>query len=109
MLFHVMCFVTGVVWLQQQPELPVPGWTWLAAISGLAALFTAPENSVLRAVRAAVLGATFAVAGFALAAWTAQVRLADVLPPEWEGRDIAIVGVVAGMAVMAGSLWLLAG
>lgn len=97
MLFHVMCFVAGVVWLQQQPELPVPGWTWLAATSGLAALFTAPENSVLRAVRAAVLGATFAVAGFALAAWTAQVRLADVLPPEWEGRDIAIVGVVASL------------
>jgi len=32
--------------------------------------------------------------GFAYAAWRADVRLADALPPEWEGKDIALVGVI---------------
>jgi competence protein ComEC len=35
--------------------------------------------------------------GFSWAAWCAQQRLADALPAEWEGRDIAIVGVVAAL------------
>jgi competence protein ComEC len=35
--------------------------------------------------------------GFSWAAWRAQQRLSDALPAEWEGRDIAVVGVVAGL------------
>ena len=35
-----------------------------------------------------------ALLGFAYAAWRADVRLADALPPEWEGKDIALVGVI---------------
>ena len=32
--------------------------------------------------------------GFFLAAWRADVRLADALPPQWEERDLRILGVV---------------
>lgn len=35
--------------------------------------------------------------GFAWACWRAEVRLADELSVEWEGRDVEVVGVVAGM------------
>ncbi|MGZ3429212.1 MAG: DUF4131 domain-containing protein [Polyangia bacterium] len=32
--------------------------------------------------------------GFHYATWRAEARLADELPPAWEGRDIAVVGVI---------------
>ncbi len=32
--------------------------------------------------------------GFAYAAWRAELRLADELPPAWEERDIRVIGVV---------------
>lgn len=97
MQFNVICFVAGVVWLQQQAELPAPTWIGALAASVLVALFMAPKEGRLRLVRAAILGAAWGIAGFALAAWSAHARLADALPADWEGRDIAIVGVVAGL------------
>jgi competence protein ComEC len=46
--------------------------------------------------RAAVVmvAACAAGAGFGYAAWRAQMRLADALPPQWEGVDLVVVGVV---------------
>ena len=32
-----------------------------------------------------------------LAAWRAELRLADELPAAWEGRDVEVVGVVAAL------------
>lgn len=97
MLFHVVCFAGGIIWLQQQASLPSPAGLGALACGGLAALFTAPGNLVLRLARTAIIGTACAIAGVALAAWYAQVRLADNLPAEWEGRDITIVGVVASL------------
>jgi competence protein ComEC len=97
MQFNVICFVAGVVWLQQQAELPAPSWTWVLATALFASAFTAPGNGRLHLVRAAILGAAWGVAGFALAAWSAHARLADALPAEWEARDISIVGVIASL------------
>ena len=37
------------------------------------------------------------IVGFSYAAWRADIRLADELPAAWEGRDIEVVGVVAGL------------
>jgi len=54
-----------------------------------------PRQALARALL--VAAAAFA-AGHALAAWRAQARLADELPAAWEGRDIAIEGVVSGLA-----------
>jgi competence protein ComEC len=36
-------------------------------------------------------------AGFFYAATRAQLRMDDALPPEWEGRDVQMVGVVASL------------
>ena len=51
------------------------------------------------AVLAAALLANvmFVAAGFFYAAAWAQWRLADRLPPQWEGVDLALTGVVAGL------------
>jgi competence protein ComEC len=32
--------------------------------------------------------------GFFYAAWRAEARLADELPPAWEGRDVQVIGVI---------------
>jgi competence protein ComEC len=52
------------------------------------------------AVHVAVLVAA-GVLGFALAGWRAELRLADALAPEWEGRDIELVGRVDEMPQLA--------
>jgi competence protein ComEC len=41
--------------------------------------------------------AIFAAAGFFYAAARAEWRLAERLPPQWEGVDLAVTGVVAGL------------
>ena len=48
-------------------------------------------DTVVRALAAAAAAFLF---GFGYAAWRAESRLAEALPPEWEGEDIAVVGVV---------------
>ncbi len=87
-------FAAGVLLLQAQPELPQPGgWFAFAAIAlGWAAL-----ASRCIGVRCAVAGAVALAAmavGFAYAAARAHARMADELPPQWEGVDIAIVGII---------------
>ncbi|MBN8285423.1 MAG: ComEC/Rec2 family competence protein, partial [Zoogloea sp.] len=37
------------------------------------------------------------LAGWSFAAWRADLRLADALPAEWEGRDVVLRGVVASL------------
>ena len=34
-------------------------------------------------------------AGYAYAGWRAELRLAQSLPGDWEGRDVAVTGIVA--------------
>jgi len=46
----------------------------------------------LCAAFASVLAA--ALLGFSYAAWRAEVRLADELPPAWEERDVRVTGIV---------------
>jgi competence protein ComEC len=46
---------------------------------------------------ALVLVVAGALAGYGLAAWRAQLRLADELPPAWEGRDIEVTGIIASL------------
>ena len=95
MRLNILCFAAGAWWLQQQAVLPGMGWALGAA--GLAALLVRPETGWGRWAReAAVKAACFAL-GFSWAAWCAQQRLADDLAPEWEGRDVGIIGVVAGL------------
>jgi competence protein ComEC len=97
MRLDVLCFVAGAWLLQQQPVLPELGWPVAAAGAGLAAALVHPQTQALCVLRHALVKAGCIALGFSWAAWCAQQRLADALPPAWEGRDIAVVGVVAGL------------
>ena len=83
-------FASGVVALQMQATLPSHA-LWL--IGGGAGLLLFATRTARRAgVVAACVGA--GVLGFGYAGWRAETRLADALPPQWEGVDIRVVGVV---------------
>lgn len=92
MQLAVCAFALGILCLQFQAALPSwGGWPALAALP-LGLLWH--RRGVF--VRLLCLVAAFAV-GFAWAAWRAEMRLADALPTDWEGRDVEVVGVVATM------------
>src|SRR6266545_1006652 len=88
--FALLGFAAGVLTLQAQPELPAPGgWLALAAAAfGWAWLARACANA--RWTFAAALAVGVAAAGFGYAAMRAHDRLADELPPKWEGVDMTI-------------------
>jgi len=90
----LVAFACGVAWLQSCAALPAHP-AWLAGAAACALVFASVARARLRpaclvpfAVAAALL------AGFGYAAFRAQIRLAEQLPPAWEGEDIEIVGVV---------------
>ncbi|HUK04537.1 MAG TPA: DNA internalization-related competence protein ComEC/Rec2 [Burkholderiales bacterium] len=82
----ILSFAGGVMLLQLLPALPSPGWLWLAA-SPLACL---ARWRWPRLPAACALGFCWALA-------LAQLRTADRLAPELEGRDLEVVGVVSGL------------
>ncbi|MFY7863477.1 DNA internalization-related competence protein ComEC/Rec2 [Roseateles sp.] len=43
------------------------------------------------------LGLVLALLAFAQAAWRAELRLSEQLPPAWEGRDLRVRGLVASL------------
>ena len=97
MRLNVVCFALGVWLLQRQAELPAPGAIWIG-IAGATAILVLPQRlAALRGVRLALTKASCCVLGFCWAATIAHWRLADALPPEWEGRDIEVTGVVASL------------
>jgi len=97
MRLGILCFVAGAWWLQQQSALPEAAWSWAIAAFGIAAAALRPAGVATRLARETLVAAGCFALGFSWAAGCAQVRLADALPAEWEGRDIAVVGVVAGL------------
>jgi competence protein ComEC len=92
MRIFVFAFVAGASTLQSSAELPE--WPGL-----LAALAAALALGVVRSriARIGLLALCGALAGYHYAAWRAQARLADELPRAWEGRDIALAGIVADL------------
>lgn len=97
MRLYIMLFASGVWLLQRQAELPELRHAWLLVLAAPALwLSRSPRRAVKRAAQAAMAVCAFA-AGFFWAAGLAHVRLADALPPAWEGRDIELVGVVASL------------
>ena len=97
MRLNVISFVAGAWWLQQQAALPDSAWAWAVAAAGSAAGALRAERIAFRLARESAVKAGCFALGFAWAAAWAQARLADALPAEWEGRDVAIVGVVAAL------------
>lgn len=88
----VLAFAAGVLFLQTRGELPLP-LPWLAG--GVLAclpfmLRVHPATRVLLLIGCLLLGIGWA-------AWRADFRLGDELGREWEGRDVEVIGTVAGL------------
>lgn len=97
----LIAFACGVAWLQTCAALPAhPAWIAGAGASGLALAIIArariPGSAALLLAIVAAGGA-----GFGYAAWRAETRLEQELPPAWEGEDIDIVGVVADLPAVS--------
>ncbi|MDR1423736.1 MAG: DNA internalization-related competence protein ComEC/Rec2 [Azoarcus sp.] len=107
MLKNVFGILSGVWLLQMAAALPGwSAWGWLvatvAAVAGGALAFCAARSQRARSTRQAgallVLGFVAALlAGYAYAAWRADLRLSDALDGELEGRDLLLTGVVASL------------
>jgi competence protein ComEC len=96
----VLAFAAGIGWLQWQPVLPSSVPLAVLAMIGI------PLLATLRLPRWRVLGAAGAfLLGIAWAGWLAGERLAESLPTAMEGRDIEVVGVVAGLPQRYDSGW----
>lgn len=96
LILPTIFFVFGIWLLQQQAELPDIHLAWWLLLT-LPAL-RLPQRSVwLRIARSGLLFASALACGFLYAAWMAQQRLTDELPPAWQGHDITLTGVVAEM------------
>lgn len=96
MISFAIFFVLGAWLLQQQaalPHLALAGWLAIT----LPALWIPRQTRWQRAIRRTLLLSCALLSGFFYAAWMAQQRLADTLPSAWQGRDIALRGVVAEM------------
>lgn len=96
MILFTLFFTLGVWLLQQQAALPDFGQAWLLAAL-LPVLLASQTTQTRRLLRAALIALLACSLGFFHAAWQAERRLADRLPDEWQGRDIVVTGVVAGL------------
>lgn len=94
MVVFAASFVLGAWLLQQQAALPDFAWAWLLPALALSLLMPRQRRwqGIVRVLLIALLACGL---GFFLAAWQAGQRLAVSLPDEWQGRDIAVTGVVA--------------
>jgi competence protein ComEC len=95
-------FVAGVFVLQQQATLPGPPALVAlamaaAAVGALALRVKVPHGADRERFAALVLLAAAFAAGFAYAGWRAHERLEVALAHADEGRDLDIVGIVAGL------------
>ena len=87
----ILCFLLGVFVVQHLPALPEP---WLAVLLPVAGL------GWLRGGYAGPAAAC--AAGFLYALVRAHVLAPDPVPVDWEGRDLMVEGVVAGLPEQAG-------
>ena len=86
----LLAFALGVVVLQMQPSLPDSHLALCIPLFMLSWCLLAGRTRYAAAVLALAAGSC----GFFYAAWRAELRLADALPPAWEGRDVRLVGVI---------------
>ncbi len=88
----------GVFWLQQQAALPPLWWATLPLMAlSLVWLLRHARYRTVHLVRYLVVLLACAALGVAWAAWRADLRLAEELPREWEGRDVEVIGAVASL------------
>ena len=92
MRLNILAFAAGVLGLQMQPELPA--WA-LLAVGGILLCLPRLRWSNWPVRLLVMLGCL--VLGVAWASWRAEIRLADQLGADWEGRDVEVIGVIAGL------------
>ena len=103
----LLAFAGGVCALQASAALPaLPAAIATAGLALLVASARVPRPAPIPTrghpwLVACVAGVAAYALGFGSAAWRAEVRLAEQLPPEWEGEDIALVGVVDDLPAVA--------
>src|SRR5689334_2774373 len=97
MRIYVVLFALGAWILQRQAELPDMRYAWLLALAAPAIAIGRSRHRIAQHAAKIVLALLWLAAGFFWAAGAAHIRLDDALPPEWEGRDIELVGVIAGL------------
>ncbi|TAK68353.1 MAG: DNA internalization-related competence protein ComEC/Rec2 [Betaproteobacteria bacterium] len=100
MRFNIIGFALGVCLLQQQPQLPPLAWALLLApilVLWWRLSLRAADGRGAKLAAMLLANAMFAAAGYFYAAAWAQWRLADRLAPQWEGPDLSVTGVVAGL------------
>jgi competence protein ComEC len=89
-------FAAGATMLQFCPRLP-PLSSALAMVTLVltaAALLVAARASRHRFLWASLTAVAACLFGFCYAAWRADTRLADALPPAWEETDLRVIGIV---------------
>lgn len=92
MRLNILAFAAGILSVQMQPELP--GWALWALAGGVLVLPRLRWSGW--PVRGLALLGCLAL-GVAWGGWRAESRLADQLGADWEGRDVEVIGVVAGL------------
>lgn len=97
MILNVAAFVLGVCWLQQQAVLPSILWTYVLLLGAGGYLLLPREGRRFAVCKRVYAAALCFATGFLWAALIGHVRLADRIGAEWEGRDIAVEGVVASL------------
>jgi competence protein ComEC len=85
----ILAFAAGCAWLQTFASLPEPAWAALLPLFAWLA-WRVPAGGLSRVLW---LGLALA-AGVFYAGWRAESRLADALPPLWEGRTVQLQGRV---------------
>lgn len=93
----ILGFTAGAMLLQQQAALPA--WQQLLLMVLLALLLAWVARRWKTACRTAAHAAAGLAIGFAWAGGMAQIFLERELPKEWEGRDIAAIGVIDSLPV----------
>jgi competence protein ComEC len=98
MRIAILGFLAGVFWLQQQAVLPPLWWVPLPLMPlALVWLFRQASSSTVQVARHLIVLLACCALGAAWAAWRAELRLAEELPREWEGRDVEVIGAIGSL------------
>lgn len=101
-----LALMVGMACLQQKAALPAWPLAWLT-VGGIVS-FLAIRCRRQALVNERIWQRRFAylllllggvMAGFGWAAWRAEIRMQQSLPPEWEGRDVLVKGVIDSLPV----------
>ena len=100
MRLTILCFALGVCLLQLRSALPPLTGALALVPLGIAGLWPRQRgaaNGAIAAIAELLLCAACVGAGFFYAAVRAEMRMSDRLAPQWEGPELQVTGVIAGL------------